>query len=149
MLHLQFRCFHCVQANILYLVRLCVLTMQAVLRTLEAIDLAQYAQRFEDRGWDELMYIQSMDHQGLREVALDIGMKPGHVHKFVNSICKLPVEISDSEDDMHNRLESSDGQDVMGAPSVKRPRWKANTFVRLHVAPMVDVCITIREHAET
>lgn len=43
-----------------------------------------YAQIFEDRGWDDLQYLLSMDAQGRQEVADDVGMKPGHAKRFVD-----------------------------------------------------------------
>ena len=43
----------------------------------------QYAERMEDDGYDDLPYLLGLDESELQHVAEQVGMKPGHVAKFV------------------------------------------------------------------
>ena len=45
--------------------------------------LEQYAEAFEEHGWDDAEYIErTMDLDALEELAASVSMKKGHLEKF-------------------------------------------------------------------
>ena len=49
---------------------------------LVSLRLDQYADTFDDEGYDDLPFLMSMDVTALKEVAECVHMKPGHAAKF-------------------------------------------------------------------
>ena len=64
--------------------------MDAVREMLVGCRLEQYADAFDEQGYDDLPYLLELDEDGLREVASTLQMKPGHAAKFVALVLKLP-----------------------------------------------------------
>ena len=56
--------------------------MDAVREMLESFRLEQYAQAFDDAGYDDLQFLLEMSEDETRSLVGDVGMKPGHAHKF-------------------------------------------------------------------
>jgi len=56
---------------------------EEVAAALATINLASYAQAFDDEGWDDLEHLKSLDAEGLREVAASVKMKTGHVSRLL------------------------------------------------------------------
>ena len=57
-----------------------------VSKALADLHLEIYAPKFDEQGYDDLAYLRTLPEPKLREVAAAIGMKPGHVHKFVDAM---------------------------------------------------------------
>jgi len=53
-----------------------------VTAVLERLGLLRYAQKLEDLGYDDLLYLSELSEAELRDVAVDVEMLPGHVRKF-------------------------------------------------------------------
>ncbi|EOD39995.1 hypothetical protein EMIHUDRAFT_223217 [Emiliania huxleyi CCMP1516] len=66
--------------------------MPPVVQALERVGLPQYADAFDEQGYDDLNYILEMDAAERKTVAEATGMRPGHAAKFV----KLKVELHSS-----------------------------------------------------
>lgn len=56
--------------------------MGPVREMLIALRLEQYAEAFEEEGFDDLPYLCSLDAASLAEVASTVNMKPGHAMKL-------------------------------------------------------------------
>ncbi|CAK0801071.1 unnamed protein product [Prorocentrum cordatum] len=56
--------------------------MDAVMQALTSLRLERYARAFEELGWDDLEYMQTLDDEEMRGLVNDVGMKPGHASKF-------------------------------------------------------------------
>ena len=56
----------------------------------KALGMEQYAEKFDDEGYDDLHYLRELPAASLRSVAADCGMKPGHAAKFVTWMQALP-----------------------------------------------------------
>jgi hypothetical protein len=56
--------------------------MALVRQALEALRLGEYADAFEEMGYDDLEFIQSMNGEQLQTLATNVRMKPGHFHKL-------------------------------------------------------------------
>ena len=57
--------------------------MAAVRALLERIRLEEYADAFEEAGYDDVEYLLTLNATSLREVAAEVGMtKRGHVWKL-------------------------------------------------------------------
>ncbi|CAK0899347.1 unnamed protein product [Prorocentrum cordatum] len=56
--------------------------MEAVREVLGSLRLERYAETFEEMGWDDLD-IHTLDPEALRDLARDVGMRPGHASKFL------------------------------------------------------------------
>ena len=60
------------------------LGMDAIRKLLRAYRLEQYADAFDEQGYDDLPYLRELDEESLRKVVKDqIGMKPGHMERFI------------------------------------------------------------------
>ena len=60
------------------------LGMDAIRKLLRAYRLEQYADAFDEQGYDDLPYLRELDEESLRKVVQDqIGMKPGHMERFI------------------------------------------------------------------
>ena len=57
--------------------------MPPVVQALERVGLPQYADAFDEQGYDDLNYILEMDAAERKTVAEATGMRPGHAAKFV------------------------------------------------------------------
>jgi FkbM family methyltransferase len=60
--------------------------MQLVRQLLRTLRLVQYADKFEDVGYDDADFLMQLNADEAEKVAQTIGMKPGHAHKFVHSL---------------------------------------------------------------
>ena len=58
--------------------------MAAVGCWLEAIGLSSYADRFDELGYDDLAFLAQMGGEELRQVAVEVEMRPGHRDKFAS-----------------------------------------------------------------
>ena len=55
----------------------------AVRNALDKLGLVQYAEPFDDLGYDVLPYLERMSEEKRQEVAYEAKLKPGHARKFV------------------------------------------------------------------
>ena len=56
--------------------------MGAVTELLERFRLSQYADAFDDAGYDDLQYLLVLNADQINHLVSDVGMKPGHACKF-------------------------------------------------------------------
>ena len=49
---------------------------------LAAIRLEQYAEAFDEQGYDDLPFLRRLEEEHLKEICDSVNMKPGHAHKF-------------------------------------------------------------------
>ena len=80
--------------------------MDAVREMLMGCRLEQYADAFDEQGYDDLPYLLELDEDGLRKVASTVQMKPGHAAKFVTLVLKLPYTM-DADDNADDNAASS------------------------------------------
>ena len=57
--------------------------MEGVRAFLDAIRLDEYAEAFEEQGYDDLPWLSRLEDDLLRQICDSLGMKPGHSMKFV------------------------------------------------------------------
>ena len=55
--------------------------------------LAQYADAFEAAGYDDADFLMQLSADGAQQVARIVGMKPGHAHRFVDSIVAASAQV--------------------------------------------------------
>ena len=63
--------------------------MEAVTKTLTEWRLESYAPKFDELGYDDLIWLQMMGAERLREVSQAVGMKTGHAAKFLTYMQQL------------------------------------------------------------
>ena len=68
--------------------------MAAVRLALEALRLEIYADAFEEAGYDDLAFIQSMGQDDLKTLGEVVQMKPGHFHKLCDWLPDLDTRIA-------------------------------------------------------
>ena len=57
--------------------------MEEVKAMLTQLRLEQYAAAFDEMGYDDLSYLQSLTPGEIAEVAANVAMKPGHAQKLL------------------------------------------------------------------
>jgi hypothetical protein len=57
--------------------------MEGVRAFLGGVRLGEYAEAFEEQGYDDLPWLSRLGDDLLREICDSLGMKPGHAMKFV------------------------------------------------------------------
>ena len=57
--------------------------MEGVRAFLDAIRLDEYAEAFDEQGYDDLPWLSRLGDDLLRQICDSLGMKPGHSMKFV------------------------------------------------------------------
>lgn len=60
--------------------------MDAVRTFLAAIRLEQYAEAFDEQGYDDLPFLRRLEEEHLKEICDSVNMKPGHAMKFVMKV---------------------------------------------------------------
>ena len=60
--------------------------MAAVRARLEEMGMGQYAETFENEGFDDLEWLRGLGHSRLTEVGKEIGMRSGHVMRFADTL---------------------------------------------------------------
>ena len=63
--------------------------MEQVASTLSSWLLGQYAEAFEEQGYDDLDYLKTLSTEKLMTLANDVAMKPGHAGKFALYMSQL------------------------------------------------------------
>ena len=63
--------------------------MEQVASTLSSWLLGQYAEAFDEQGYDDLDYLKTLSEEKLMKVASDVAMKPGHAGKFALYMSQL------------------------------------------------------------
>ena len=62
--------------------------MKRVRQLLRKLGLERYADAFEEAGYDDARFLLRLSADDAHQVAHDVGMMPGHAHKFVHMLLK-------------------------------------------------------------
>ena len=60
--------------------------MAAVRAALAALGFVQYADAFDEQGYDDLEWLKGLPFERLVAVGLKVGMRPGHADRFADQL---------------------------------------------------------------